>query len=154
MDVDQIEVRAIEPRETLEIRSAVLHPGSRAADCAHADDLLPTSAHFGVFQGQRLVGVCTLYHEAPPDWSGETSWRIRDMAVRTDLHGLGFGRALLDVCTAHVDGRDGTVLWCYARETGTGFYLRHGFRTETEMREIAGLGPRVLMLREEKAALP
>jgi ribosomal protein S18 acetylase RimI-like enzyme len=49
------------------------------------------------------------------------------MAVLPAAHRKGYGRALLEVCTAHAAARGGAVLWCNARATAEEFYRSLGF---------------------------
>jgi len=102
--------------------------------------------HFGAFDGERLVGIVSLYREDRPD-GPERGWRLRGMATETDVRGAGFGTALLAACIEHVAASGGGELWCNARLAALGFYRRAGFEVVGEEFDIPGIGPHVVMAR-------
>ncbi|HVM13278.1 MAG TPA: GNAT family N-acetyltransferase, partial [Egibacteraceae bacterium] len=102
--------------------------------------------HLGAFDGQRLVGIASLYREdragGPPG-----GWRLRGMATDADVRGTGFGAALLGGCVEHVVAEGGAELWCNARLSAVGFYRRAGFEVLSEEFDVPGIGLHVVMAR-------
>ena len=47
--------------------------------------------HLGAFDGDRLVGIASLYREARADRPTRARWRLRGMATDPDVRGAGFG---------------------------------------------------------------
>ncbi len=102
--------------------------------------------HFGAFDGDRLVGIVSLYREARPGGPAD-GWRLRGMATEADVRGAGFGAALVAGCIEHVAASGGGELWCNARMGAVDFYRRFGFEVVGEEFEISGIGPHVVMVR-------
>ena len=102
--------------------------------------------HFGAFDGDRLVGIVSLYREARPD-GPPGGWRLRGMATEPDVRGAGFGVALVAACIEHAAAAGASELWCNARIPAVGFYRRAGFEVVSEKFEIEGIGPHVVMAR-------
>lgn len=134
--------------ETCPLRHRVLRPGQPFGQTAYPRDDHPETLHLGAFDGERLVGVVSIYREARPDRPDRSSWRMRGLATEPDVRGRGFGTALVDASVAHVATSGGGELWCNARMPATTFYEAAGFEADgTEPFEIAGIGPHLLMLR-------
>jgi predicted GNAT family N-acyltransferase len=67
------------------------------------------------------------------------------MATAPSVRGTGVGAALLGACVAHVAEQGGARLWCNARVEAEGFYVRAGFKTETDVWDEPFLGPHIRM---------
>ncbi|MDQ4067866.1 MAG: GNAT family N-acetyltransferase [Actinomycetota bacterium] len=102
--------------------------------------------HFGAFDGDRLVGIVSLYREPRPG-GARRGWRVRGMATEPNVRGAGFGTALLAACIEHVASSGGGEVWCNARLPAVGFYRRAGFDVVSDEFEIPGIGPHVVMAR-------
>jgi len=127
------------------LRHRILRPGQDLEATVYPGDSDPDTVHLGAFDGDRLVGITSLYHEARPGRSG--GWRLRGMAVEGRARGRGFGVALLAACVDHVTATGGAEIWCNAREGAVGFYRRSGFEVVGEEFDIPGLGCHVVMAR-------
>lgn len=136
-------IRTIDPRTDpagmaalRALRLAVLRPGqpSEAAVWALDDD--PESVHLGAFLDGCCVGIASV---VPED-----RWRLRGMAVEPSLRGAGIGAALVAELQSRF-GAAGRPLWCNARTTAAGFYVRLGFVIEGEPFDVPGIGPHVVM---------
>jgi predicted GNAT family N-acyltransferase len=145
--VSELEVRPISAEDTRPLRHAVLRPGQSFEQTVYSRDDHPETLHLGVFDGDRLVAIASLYREARPHRAGRSSWRMRGMATDPAARSRGAGTAVLDAAVAHVAARGGGELWCNARIPALGFYQRSGFEVDGEEFEIDGIGPHVVMTR-------
>ena len=76
--------------------------------------------HFGAFTDNKLVAVVSLFQK-------EDDFQFRKFAVDADYQGKGIGNTLLTYITDFAKAEGGKRLWCNARSTATGFYLKNGF---------------------------
>jgi GNAT superfamily N-acetyltransferase len=142
-------IREIEAAETLSLRYRVLRPQQSLEDCAYPLDGAPESYHLGCIMAGDLVGVASVYHEAPVGEHDPHAWRLRGMAVQEGARGYGIGRMLLEGIVEHVAGQDGAaLLWCNARVSATGFYEAAGFAVRGEVFDLPPLGPHVILARQ------
>lgn len=137
-------VRRITAEEVRPLRGRALRPGQEHGETAYAGD--DTAVHLGVFAGDELVGIASLYRE---DRAGGPAggWRLRGMATDAGVRGQGLGAALLGACADEVAAAGGAELWCNARMSAVGFYLRAGFTVVSDEFDITGIGPHVVMTR-------
>lgn len=133
--------------ETRPLRHAVLRPHQPITACVYPGDEAPTTGHFGVYEGQTLIGVASVFEEAPPHDPRAPGWRIRGMAVRPTHQGKGVGGALLEACLQHARAAGGSCVWCNARQTAARFYSHHGFERQGEPFDLPGIGPHFVMVR-------
>ncbi len=146
-------VRAVTAAETRPLREQVLRPGRPAVDSVYPGDDDPSTVHFAAYDGDRLVGIASLYRE---DRVGTGTpgqgWRLRGMASAPEDRRSGVGWALLEACVDHVSAAGGGELWCNARTPAAGFYARAGFEVISEPFDIPGIGPHVVMRRVVRPA--
>ena len=140
-------IRQASAEEVRPLRHSVLRPGQTFEETAYPGDDLPDTVHLGAFDGDRLVGIASLYKE---DREGP-GWRLRGMATETGVRGAGFGAALLTACIDHVAAAGGSELWCNARMSAVGFYRRAGFEVVSEEFDVPGIGAHVVMARTVSA---
>ncbi|MBA3438948.1 MAG: GNAT family N-acetyltransferase [Pyrinomonadaceae bacterium] len=145
--MQEIEIREVSAEETRLLRSAILRPQQPNEESIYPKDDAPDTLHLGAYLNGELVGVASVYNEPPPSETNGDAWRLRGMAIRTDVQRRGCGRALLERCIDDVRARGATRLWCNARTTAVGFYQALGFSVQGE--EFARDGyPHVMMLRK------
>ena len=137
-------IRPVTAEDIRPLRHSVLRPGQAYLETRYPGD--DAGVHFGAFDGDRLVGIASLYQE---DRAGGPAggWRLRGMATDPGVRGAGFGAALLAACVEHVAGAGGSELWCNARMSAVGFYRRAGFEVVSEEFEVPGIGTHVVMTR-------
>lgn len=152
----------ITPSQTLPLRSKVLRPGLplEAAIFPGDDDL--HTFHLGVWAGNTIVGVASLFQQPPPKSlsipdavtaTGITTddadqfWQLKGMAVDPQVQGQGYGRRLLRACVDYISRRSGLILWCNARTSAVEFYLKGGFEVCGDEFFIVGVGPHLVMTR-------
>lgn len=141
------ELRPIPAAETRPLRQRVLRPHQPPEALVYPGDDAAETLHLGAYIGGEQVGVASLFCEAPPGEDEPDSWRLRGMAVTPGAQGGGHGRALLEACLAHAKAQGGARVWCNARTTASGFYLRLGFVVVGDAFELPGIGPHHLMSR-------
>jgi GNAT superfamily N-acetyltransferase len=137
-------IRTVTAEDIRPLRHSVLRPGQAYLETRYPGD--DAGVHFGAYDGDRLVGIASLYEE---DRVGGPSggWRLRGMATDPDVRGAGFGAALLAACLEHVVGAGGSELWCNARMAAVGFYRRAGLEVASEEFDVPGIGTHVVMAR-------
>ena len=137
-------IRPIGAEEVRPLRHTVLRPGQAFEETRYPGD--DAGLHLGAFDGDRLVGIASLYQE---DRAGGPAggWRLRGMATDAGVRGAGFGAALLADCVEAVAAAGGTELWCNARLAAMGFYRRAGFEVVSEEFDVPGIGAHVVMTR-------
>jgi predicted GNAT family N-acyltransferase len=144
------QVRPVGAEAVRPLRHSILRPGRPWEETAWPGDDDPATVHLAAFDGDRLVGIASLYREPRPGRAD--GWRLRGMATAEDARGQGAGRALLLACVAHVAAQGGGELWCNARTPAARFYSASGFAVVSDEFDIAGIGPHVVMSLDVPAA--
>lgn len=137
-------IRPVTAEEVRPLRHSVLRPGQAFEETVYPGD--DAGVHLGAFDGDRLVGIASLYTEDRADGAAG-GWRLRGMATDAGVRGAGFGGALLAGCLDHVAGAGGSELWCNARMAAVGFYRRAGFEVVSDEFDVPGIGAHVVMAR-------
>jgi len=139
-------IRAVTADAVRPLRLRVLRPNQTMADTVYEGDDLPDTVHLAAFDGDRVVGIGSLYRE---DRAGGPvgGWRLRGMATEPDVRGRGYGAGVLSASVDRVAAAGGTELWCNAREAAIGFYRRAGFDVVSEPFDVPGIGAHVVMAR-------
>ncbi len=145
MNHTTFQIRRIDAADTRPLRHAILRPNQPFEATVYPLDDEPTSGHLGVFLGDRLVGVASVFNETHPGDTNPYAWRLRGMATREQDRGQGNGGALLHACLDYIRAAGGTNLWFNARTTAAAFYSRFGFVVRGNVFDIEGIGPHVVM---------
>jgi GNAT superfamily N-acetyltransferase len=143
----QDELRPISAAAARQLRSALLRPFESPDELVYFGDDAPDTLHVGAFINGELSGIATVCRDPLPGEEATDVWRLRGMAIKPSLQGLGYGRALLERCISHVSARGGRLLWCNGRVSAAGFYRALGFAVSGEEFEVSGTGPHYLMKR-------
>jgi phosphoribosylformimino-5-aminoimidazole carboxamide ribotide isomerase len=117
--IQGIQVRRIETNDTLALRRDVLYPGQSLEVVKVEGDA--DGLHFGLFESSELVGVISLF----PEKGG--SARFRKLAVSPACQGRGYGGVLLSHVEDFCRRERISTLWCDARDSAFGFYLKRGY---------------------------
>jgi GNAT superfamily N-acetyltransferase len=131
-------VERVAPPVVLPLRHAVLRPGRPVTDSAYAADA--TAVHLAAYDGDRVVGVATVFPEPDPD-TGEPGWRLRGMAVDPAVQGCGVGAALLAAVLEAARAGGAQLVWCNARVAAIRFYERHGLVASGDVFDVPHAGP-------------
>jgi len=121
-----LRVRQIQAAESRELRRSVLRPGLPSGAEQPGEDQ-PAVVHLGAYDGKALLSTCLIFPEPCPWLPGERAWRLRGMATDPQRRGCGAGSAIVREARRIAIADGATVLWCQARVTAVGFYLRHGW---------------------------
>lgn len=140
-------VRPISAAETRPLRRELLRPFQTLEELVFAGDDSEDTLHAGAFVGPRLIGIASVSRDQLPGTQDKDAWKLRGMAVRPELRGRGLGRALLESCIAHVEGRGGRLLWCSGRTSAMGFYRSLGFEPSGDEYQVEGTGPHYRMIK-------
>ena len=78
-------------------------------------DDAPGAWHVGAYRRDDLLGIASVYTEAPAGEMDPCAYRLRGMAVLPQAQGQGYGRALVQACVRHVLAHGRGVLRFRAR---------------------------------------
>ena len=113
-----ISIEQITPYLTHRLRRDVIYPGKKIFEMEMDED--NDGIHFGAFRDNKLVGVVSLFQTG-------TDFQFRKLAVDPTIQKTGIGSSLLKQITVYAKENSGNRLWCNARLTAIGFYLKAGF---------------------------
>jgi GNAT superfamily N-acetyltransferase len=142
-----VRVEAVAADEVRPLRGSVLRPGQAPDELVYPGDDHADALHAAVREPETgaLVGIATVAPEGHPREPRPGDWRLRGMATAPEVRGRGLGAALLAACLHHPRDRGGERVWCNARVTAEGFYLRAGFVAEGPRFDLPDIGPHVVM---------
>lgn len=113
-----ITIEQIRPELTWRLRQQVLYPAQKLYEMELDED--NDGVHFGAFTDDNLVGIISLFQQG-------TSFQFRKLAVLPDFQKMGIGNQLLNQVEEFTQNESGTLIWCNARVTAIGFYLKAGY---------------------------
>jgi len=113
-----ITIEQITPELTWRLRRDALYPGQKLFEMEMEED--SDGIHFGAFTDDRLAGVVSLFQNGQ-------DFQFRKLAIDPSLQGMRIGSALLEYITAYTQENGGTRIWCNARVSASGFYLKANF---------------------------
>ncbi len=142
-----MKVLRISARDTYPIRQQMLRPGRPLSECAFQGDDEDQTFHLGAFVENKLVSVASFYFDRHPDIDGPYQYRLRGMATLPDFQRRGLSSELLRMAFPIIKQNQCDILWCNAREAAVPFYEQVGFKKLSEVFDIPGIGPHVLMMK-------
>ena len=131
--------------DTLALRQKLLRPYLSLEQCRLPEDEHDQAAHFGAYDDNSLVGICSIYPQSFPHSYAKTSWRVRMMAIEEDVRHRGFGKQLLTAAEHYASENGAEIFWCHARVAALSFYESQGYRIEGDMFELEDIGPHFFM---------
>jgi GNAT superfamily N-acetyltransferase len=112
-------IEQITPELTHRLRRDVLYPGQKLFEMELEEDR--DGIHFGAFKDNKLVAVVSLFQKGQ-------DFQFRKLAVDLQVQKMGVGTGLLNYITGYAAVNGGKRIWCNARDTAIGFYLKAGFK--------------------------
>ena len=141
-------VKQIQAIDTHSVRHPVLRPGKPIESCVFDGDDLETTLHFGIYDAEELIGVCSFLKSNNPKFSELKQLQLRGMAVLQSKQGLGIGHFLLKHCDAILKIAKTELIWCNAREVAVNFYKKNGYRVIGNSFNINGIGTHFVMKKQ------
>jgi GNAT superfamily N-acetyltransferase len=140
-------IKKITAEATFSVRNPVLRPNLPVETCHFEGDNDPTTAHFGFYQEEKLIGIISVFQKHNKIWSNYKQIQIRGMAVLEDFQKNGIGEALIKYVTALSVENGVELIWFNARKNAVPFYDKLGFYSFGSAFEIDGVGTHFLMYR-------
>jgi GNAT superfamily N-acetyltransferase len=113
-----IQIEQIRPELTWRLRQRVLYPEQKLYEMEMDED--NNGLHFAAFKDNAIVGVISLFAKGD-------DYQFRKFAVDDTVQKMGIGMKILDHITAFAKTNGAKRLWCNARLSAIGFYLKAGF---------------------------
>ena len=123
-------VHRVRMEEVLGLRERALTPGHPGRPVVWPYDA--AAEHFGMFEGDRLVGCVSVTAEPMPGRAARCPYHLHSMAVEEDRRGGGLGRFMLDWLLEELAAVGCDLVWATARLSAGGFYRRNGFESGAE----------------------
>lgn len=142
---EPINIQEISAAQTRPVRQQVLRPHQAASELVYPGDDAPDSFHLGAIQDDQVLAILSMYASPKPECT-DHAWRIRGMASTPAIRGTGYGRVLVEVARDKAWAIERAPIWCNARESAFGFYLKLGFVIEGGIFEIEEIGPHAVMV--------
>lgn len=134
------EIKRVESFETLPLRQKILKPFATLPQCQYSEDDAETTFHFALVHDQDVKGVATFIQQDHPDFPATLPYRLRGMAIDTDLQGQGLGKKLLAQGINFLVDRRCDLIWFNAREVAFPFYQSLGFMLHGPMFDLPRIG--------------
>jgi predicted GNAT family N-acyltransferase len=138
-------IRHVQPDELYQLRMSVLIVGTNRTSPQFQGDLEPDAHHLGAFDGERIIGCASFI---PSEWMGLPAWQLRGMATDPQYLGKGVGSAVLRYGEETLRSCGRSVLWCNARTSAVGFYLKQGWKIVSDEFVISDVGPHFKMMKD------
>ena len=118
-----LHIEQITPELTWRLRREILYPSMKLSDMEMEQDTY--GMHFGAFKDVKLAAVVSLFRKGD-------DFQFRKLAVSPEFQHSGIGSQLLEYVTDVIAKDGGKRIWCNARDTAIGFYLKNGYRLTGE----------------------
>jgi GNAT superfamily N-acetyltransferase len=119
-----LSIEQIRPELTWRLRRDILYPGQMMHEMEMEED--NHGYHFGAFEDNALIAVVSLFQKG-------SDFQFRKFAVIEAKQGTGVGRQLLQYITNFAVNEGATHIWCNARLSAIGFYLKAGYLQTGEL---------------------
>ena len=140
--------RRIHVEETYQLRHEILRPHQALEQCQYPGDTDETTAHFGAFLSERIIGILSIYRVNSPKLAIPNGWQLRAMAVAEEARGKGYALVLLRVAENYASSMGGGYIWANARKIALGFYQNAGYEIRGDEFDIPDIGPHFLVCKE------
>jgi GNAT superfamily N-acetyltransferase len=140
-------IREISAAATFSVRHPVLRAGKPMKACRFDGDDLDTTRHFGIYVGETLAGVASLFQHSNPKFNNQAQFQLRGMAVLDNHRKKGLGDALVRTAERSAKSRGGELIWFNARIAAVPFYEKLGYQKIGEMFDIGDIGAHFVMFK-------
>jgi GNAT superfamily N-acetyltransferase len=113
-----IYIEQIRPELTWRLRQKVLYPDQKLYEMEMEED--NNGLHFAAFKDNVIVAVVSLF-------AWDDNYQFRKFAVDDSVQKMGIGMQVLDHITDFAKINGAKKLWCNARLSAIGFYLKANF---------------------------
>ncbi len=142
------EIREIPAVETYTVRHPVLRTGKPIETCRFTGDEFPDTHHFGIFEGDRLAGIVSLFNSKNPIFPVKNQNQLRGMAVLETHRKKGYGEKLV-IHAEEFARRSGIgLIWFNARVAAIPFYQKLGYMITGDPFYISDIGEHYVMFKE------
>jgi GNAT superfamily N-acetyltransferase len=138
-------IKQISVQEAYGVRHPVLRKGKPLESCAFNGDFLDTTLHFGIFDKEALLGICSLLKNTTPLISTKTQYQLRGMAILKPYQNKGLGGILLKHVENILTAQNIELIWCNARESAVHFYKKNGYNIAGNPFNIKDIGLHYVM---------
>lgn len=112
-----IEIREINPEDTLDLRHRVMWPDHPMDFIKLPED--PDGIHFGLFKNDQLISIVSLFIKG-------NEAQFRKFATEKNEQSKGYGSQLLFFLMEYASKKNIKRIWCNARKNKTDFYKKFG----------------------------
>ena len=145
--MSEIKVKKIKYLDTFPVRSAVLRQGKPIETCFFLGDNDKETTHFGLFKGNNLIGVASVFKVKNENFEQNKQFQLRGMAVLKEYQGFGFYPDFGHPVAYDVESKKAEVLWFNGREKAVKFYQNFGFSVLGNSFEIPEIGTHFVMFK-------
>lgn len=133
--------------ETYPLRQKVLRKGKTFSDCKFENDLQKNTLHYGLFKDEEIVAILSVFESSHSIFPSKNQLQLRGMAIDESHQGQGYGKTLIHHVFDDLKKQrpKAELIWCNAREVAYSFYLKLGFKFNSEPFEIKDIGQHRVM---------
>lgn len=140
-------IKKISFNKTFVVRHPVLRANRPVEECYFEGDELPSTAHFGLFDQEKLIGVVSVFEKNHPNFNEEKMYQIRGMALLKEYQNKDLGTLLIHEVENFVKELKGVIIWFNAREKAVNFYKKNNYQVMGSIFDIPNVGPHYLMFK-------
>jgi GNAT superfamily N-acetyltransferase len=141
-------ITIITSSETFSVRHPVLRAGKPIESCRFEGDDLATTTHLGLFKGNDLIGIISIFEVKSLLFNDEKQFQLRGMAVLEEHQKKGFGEKLVRHAEQYLKSKNASLIWFNARLVAVAFYKKMGYTTIGEAFIINTVGPHYVMFKK------
>jgi GNAT superfamily N-acetyltransferase len=135
-------------QDTYLIRHQVLRKGKPIETCCFNGDAENSTAHFGLFKEEQLIGVVSVFNTPSKHFKEQSQFQIRGMAVLDGFQHKGFGNQLVIYAENYCREKKGEVIWFNARQKAVPFYKKKDYKILGDAFEIPEVGIHFVMYKK------
>jgi len=143
-----LEIKEITADSTRPLRHSILRPNQTLADCIYPGDDDDLSFHIGAYEDGQLICIASFFPQSTERIAQTKQYRLRGMATSPAFRSKGIGAEVLKRGEEIALAKGYDVLWCNARTSASGYYLKQGYSAFDDEFEIEGIGPHYVMWKD------